>query len=130
MAFKVVVSDPETGRSYQLEAKEPEARRLVGLGIGDKFDGAIVGLPGYELQIAGGTDADGFPMRPDIAGPGRTSVLLSSGPGFKPRRKGERRRKRVRGRVISDAIVQVNTKIVKKGEKPIEELIAPPPEKK
>jgi small subunit ribosomal protein S6e len=130
MAFKVVVSDPETGRSYQLEAREPEARRLVGLSIGDKFDGAIIGLPGYELQITGGTDADGFPMRPDITGPGRTSVLLASGPGFKPRRKGERRRKRVRGRVISDAIVQVNTKIVKKGEKHIEELVAPPPEKK
>ncbi|MCS7131631.1 MAG: 30S ribosomal protein S6e [Hadesarchaea archaeon] len=130
MVFKVVVSDPESGKSYQLEAREPEARKLIGLSIGDKFDGAMVGLPGYELQITGGTDADGFPMRPDIAGPGRTSVLLADGPGFRPRRKGERRRKRVRGRVISDAIVQVNTKIVKRGEKPIEELVAPPSEKK
>lgn len=125
MVFKVVVADPSTGKSYQLEAREPAARRLVGLRIGDKFDGEVVGLPGYELQITGGTDVDGFPMRADIAGPGRASVLLASGPGFKPRRRGERRRKRVRGRVISDAIVQVNAKIAKMGEKPIEEILKP-----
>jgi len=125
MVFKVVVADPVTGKSYQLEAREPAARRLVGLRIGDKFDGEIVGLPGYELQITGGTDADGFPMRADIAGPGRASVLLASGPGFQPQRRGERRRKRVRGRVISDSIVQINAKIVKKGERAIEEILKP-----
>lgn len=123
MAFKVVVADPEKGKSYQLEAREPAARRLVGLRIGDKFDGDVVGLPGYELQITGGTDKDGFPMRADISGSGRTYVLLSGGAGFKPRGRGERRRKRVRGRTVSDDIVQINAKIVKRGEKPIEELI-------
>jgi len=123
MAFKVVVADPETGKSYQLEAREPGARRLVGLRIGDKFDGEITGLPGYELQITGGTDKDGFPMRADVAGSGRTSVLLSGGAGFRPRGRGERRRKRVRGCRISDDTVQINAKIVKKGAKSIEELI-------
>jgi small subunit ribosomal protein S6e len=122
MEFKVVVSDPETGRSYQVEVKEPEARRFIGLKIGDRFDGAILGLSGYELQITGGTDRDGFPMRPDVAGPGRKTVLLSSPPGFRPTKAGERRRKRVRGRQISEAIAQINTKIVKRGEKPIEEI--------
>ena len=39
MVFKVVVADPETGKSYPLEAREPDARRLVGIRIGDKFDG-------------------------------------------------------------------------------------------
>lgn len=123
MPFKVVVSDPESGKAYQLEVRDPEARRLVGLNIGDRFDGAVVGLPGYELQITGGTDKDGFPMRPDVTGSGRTLVLLSRGPGFKPRREGERRRKRVRGRTISPDIVQINTKIIKRGEKPLEELL-------
>jgi len=125
MPFKVVVADPETGKSYKLEARDPEARRLVGLRIGDKFGGEIVGLRGYELQVTGGTDRDGFPMRPDVAGVGRTSIILSGGPGFNPRKRGERRRKRVRGCRISEAIVQVNTKIVKRGEKPIEEILAP-----
>jgi len=123
MPFKVVVADPETGKSYPLEARDPEARKLVGLRIGDKFGGEVVGLPGYELQITGGTDRDGFPMRTDITGIGRTSVVLSDGPGFSPSRRGERRRKLVRGRAISDAIVQVNSKIVKRGEKPLEELL-------
>lgn len=123
--FKVVAADPEAGKSYKLEAHEPAARRLVGLRVGDKFDGVIVGLPGYELEITGGTDKDGFPMRSDVTGPGRAYVLLAKGPGFRPRERGERRRKRVRGRVISDDIVQVNAKIVKRGEKPIEELLKP-----
>jgi len=122
MPFKLVISDPKGGRSYQVEVKDPEARRLVGLRIGDKFDGGIAGLPGYELQITGGTDRDGFPMRPDVAGPGRKSVLLAGPPAFKPRQGGERKRKRVRGKQISDTITQVNTKIVKRGEKPLEEI--------
>lgn len=125
MAFKVVAADQETGKSYQLEAREPDSRRLVGLRIGDKFDGEIIGLSGYEFQITGGTDKDGFPMRADVRGPGRAYILLSGGPGFRPRARGERRRKRVRGGRISDDTVQVNAKIVKRGEKPIDEIIKP-----
>ncbi|MDI6884329.1 MAG: 30S ribosomal protein S6e [Hadesarchaea archaeon] len=125
MPFKIVVADPETGKSYKLEARDPEARRLVGLRIGDKIGGEVVGLPGYELQLTGGTDRDGFPMRADIYGTGRTSVLLAGGAGFSPRKRGERRRKRVRGARVSEAITQLNAKIVKRGEKPIEEILAP-----
>lgn len=129
MSFKVVISDPETGKSYQTEVKEPETRRLIGLKIGDKIDGAILGLSGYELLITGGSDKDGFPMRKDISGSGRTSIVLASGPGFRPRRRGERKRKRVRGAQISEATVQINTKVMKKGEKPLDQIF-PPKEKK
>ncbi len=120
--FKVVVADPESGKTYKLEAPEPGARRLIGMRIGDKFDGELVGLPGYALQITGGTDKDGFPMRSDIYGPGRARVLLAGGPGFQPRDRGQRRRKLVRGSRISDDIVQINTKIVKRGPRSIEEI--------
>lgn len=125
MPFKMVVADPKTGKSYKLEAREPEVRKLIGLRIGDKFDGGIVGLPGYELQITGGTDRDGFPMRPDVAGSGRVSVLLTGGPGFSPKRPGERRRKMVRGSRVSEDIVQLNVVVTKWGEKPIEEIVQP-----
>ena len=125
MAFKVVVADPETRKSYPLEARDPDSRKLIGLRIGDKFDGVVVGLPGYELQLTGGSDRDGFPMRADITGSGRTSVLLAGGAGFSPRKRGERRRKRVRGCRVSEAIMQLNAKVVKRGEKPIEEILAP-----
>ena len=130
MPFKVVVADPETGKSHKLEARDPDSRKLIGLRIGDKFGGELVGLPGYEIQLTGGTDRDGFPMRADISGSGRASVLLAGGPGFSPRKRGERRRKGVRGSRISEAVVQVNAKIVKRGEKPIEEILAPKTEEK
>jgi small subunit ribosomal protein S6e len=36
-------------------------------------------------------------------------VLLSQGPGFRPKEDGERRRKLIRGDTISEDIVQINT---------------------
>ena len=96
---------------------------IIGLKIGDEFSGDIIGLSGYTLKITGGTDKDGFPMHPSVEGVGRKKILLSSPPCFHPKRKGERRRKMVRGNTISQDIVQINCKVVKKGEKPLEELI-------
>ncbi|TDA29565.1 MAG: 30S ribosomal protein S6e [Hadesarchaea archaeon] len=128
--FKVVIGDPKTGKSYQVELKEPSSRALIGKRIGDTFEGGLVGLPGYELQITGGTDVNGFPMRPDVPGPGHQRVLLSRGPGYRPKKKGERRRKRVHGCVVAEDIRQLNVKIVKYGEKPVEELLKPLLEKK
>ncbi|MCS7106322.1 MAG: 30S ribosomal protein S6e [Candidatus Aenigmarchaeota archaeon] len=121
--FKFIVADPETRKTYQLEVEKNKAIGLIGKKIGDEFNGDILGLPGYTLKITGGTDKDGFPMHPEVHGMGRKKVLLSSPPCFHPRKKGERRRKTVRGNTISEDIVQINCKIVKKGEKPIEELV-------
>jgi small subunit ribosomal protein S6e len=80
-------------------------------------------LPGYSLKITGGTDRDGFPMHPSVKGQGRKKILLSSPPCFHPKIKGQRKRKTVRGNTISEAIAQINVKIVKKGEKPLEQLV-------
>ncbi|MFH8092973.1 MAG: 30S ribosomal protein S6e [Candidatus Aenigmatarchaeota archaeon] len=121
--FKVVVSDPQTKKSYQVTVSQDKAYTLIGKKIGDKFDGSILGLPGYELEIRGGTDKDGFPMLSSIQGPVRKKVLLSGRPGFKPKLKGQRKRKTVRGNTISADIVQINTKVVKYGPKPLEEMI-------
>lgn len=120
---KVVVSDPETGRAYNIELNEEKAKIFIGKRIGDTVDASPIGLKGYELLITGGSDKDGFPMRKDIHGRVRKRVLLSSPPGYRPKRKGVRRRKMVRGNEITPEIVQINTKIVKKGKKSIEELL-------
>ncbi|XRO77311.1 30S ribosomal protein S6e [Methanocaldococcus sp. 10A] len=117
---KFVVADPKTGRCYQIEADNTP---LVGKKIGETFDGKILGLEGYKLQITGGTDSSGFPMRPDIHGSRKIRVLLSAPPGFRPKRKGERRRKTVRGNTIAPDIVQINVKVVEYGEKSIPELL-------
>jgi len=112
--FKVIVSDPETGKSQSIELEGNQAVPLIGRKIGEIIDGTTVKLSGYKLQITGGSDKDGFPMRPNIHGGVRVGAILSGGVGFHPTRKGDRRRKTLRGNVITDAIVQVNMKIVEK----------------
>ena len=121
--FKIVVNDPKSRRSYQIEADQGKAAALIGKKIGDEFDGGIIGLTGYKLEIRGGTDKDGFPMHPALKGQGKKKLLLSNPPGFHPKIKGQRKRKMVRGNVVSSAIVQLNVKVVKSGEKPLEELV-------
>ncbi len=120
---KVVVSDPETGKAYNIELDEAKAKIFIGKKIGDIVKASPIGLKGYELKITGGSDKDGFPMRKDIHGGVRKRILLTSPPGYRPKRKGVRRRKMVRGNEITPEIVQINTKIVKKGKKSIEELL-------
>ena len=116
--FKVIVSDPETGTSKVVELEESRAIPLVGRKIGEVVDGIIVDLPAHKLQITGGSDRDGVPMRPSVHGGVRRNVVLSGGVGFISHDSGERRRKAVRGNVITDDIVQVNAKIVEKPKKP------------
>jgi small subunit ribosomal protein S6e len=59
-------------------------------------------------------------MRPDVHGGVRRKVVLSGGVGFNPTKDGERRRKAVRGNIITDEIVQINMKIVEQPSKPKE----------
>ena len=121
MAFKLIVSQGEN--SHQMEVEGAESKKFIGLKIGEEFDAAPVGLAGYTLKITGGSDKNGFPMKKDVEGPRRIRSLLSGGVGFKPKRKGQRRRKTVRGNTISDDIVQINTIVVKEGTKSIEDLL-------
>ena len=111
------ISDPETGKTKKVEIDDARMKPLIGRRIGEVVDGTIAGMPGYKLMITGGCDKDGFPMRPDVHGGGKYRVLLSSGPGFRPRERGERRRKTVRGNIITPDIVLVNMKIVAKPKK-------------
>jgi small subunit ribosomal protein S6e len=120
--FKIIISDPETGTSKTVELEETRAIPLIGRKIGETIDGAILGLVGHKVQITGGSDRDGFPMRPNVHGGVRRRVILSGGVGFNPQNEGQRERKTVRGNVITDEIVQVNTKIVEKPKsKPVKE---------
>jgi len=121
--FKVVVNDIQTGKSYNIPVSGHHANSLIGKKINDEVDGIFVSLPGYKLQITGGTDKDGFPMRHDVPGSTRRRLLLSKGLGFKPKERGKRMKKSVRGNTINQEIVQVNMKVMKPGAKPIDEII-------
>ncbi len=120
--FKFVISEPKSRKSFQMEVDQSKAIGLIGKKIGDEFNGDVIGLSGYVLKITGGTDKDGFPMHPSLKGTGRKKLLLSSPPGFHPLKKGQRKRKTVRGDTISEDIVQINVKVVKVGEKPFDQL--------
>ncbi|MDR1992260.1 MAG: 30S ribosomal protein S6e [Nitrososphaerota archaeon] len=110
--FKVIVSDPLSGASKVVELEDARASPFIGRKVGETLDGAVVNLPAYKVQLMGGSDSDGVPMRGNVHGGIRRAVVLSGGAGFKAKRKGARKRKTVRGDTITDEIVQINMKIV------------------
>lgn len=106
-AFKIVVSDPKTGKSEVIEAKDATAQLFMGRRLGDTVDLSPVGQ-NYKVKITGGSDKAGFPMRADILGGGKRYVLLTKGVGFRDAVEGEKRRKLVRGGLINDEVYQLN----------------------
>lgn len=120
MSVRVVVSNPETGDSYQVET---DLNAFTGKAIGDEVDGNVVGLDGYTLEITGGSDDTGRPMRGDVEGQGISEILVSGGTGYNPTREGERRRVSVRGGEVGDATVQLNTRVIEEGGTDIEEAL-------
>jgi len=130
--FKLVISDPKTGKSTQKEIKEDSAKRLIGLKVKDIFKGELVDLPGYEFQITGGSDSAGFPMRWDVVGSARKRITAVKGIGVinklrkpNPKKKGWRTmegmrlKKTVAGNTVHAKTAQVNVKITKHGKENI-----------
>ena len=116
--FKLVIGTKD-GKSYQREATEASAELFLGKKIGDPVPGDAIGLAGYELEITGGSDHCGFPMRRDVQGPARRRILAISGVGLKKKAKGLRVRKTVAGNTIHDKTAQVNLKVLKAGAEPL-----------
>jgi small subunit ribosomal protein S6e len=121
-AFKLVISDPKSGKSERVELKDEKTRPLIGRKLGEEIQGELVGVSGAYLRITGGSDKDGFPMRPDIHGGVRKRSLVSGGIGFHPRTKGQKKRRILRGNTITEDIVQINfVRIPELTQKPLEE---------
>ncbi len=121
--FKLVVSDPKTGKAYNIDVTGPKTAKFVGKAVGTAMDGEAAGLTGYTLVITGGSDKDGIPMRKDLPGQGRRKVLVAGGIGYHPKSDGMRKRKTLRGSEVSSDLVQVNASITAYGPKPIEEIV-------
>ena len=122
LEFKLNIGD-KNGKCHTKIVREAQANSLIGLQIGAKVDGNLIGLPNYELIITGGSDTDGFPHRASIEGSGRRKYLLKGGTGYRVPRKGRRVKKSVRGNIISEVSYQINMKVAKEGSKALEELI-------
>jgi len=107
---------PGKGLSKIIEIDEKRFR-FEGMGIGDVIKGGLIGFPNYEFEITGGSDASGFPMRKDVHGPVKKKILVSKrGIGYNPKRKGEKKRKTVRGNELTYDMTLVNLKVIKYGE--------------
>ncbi|MBI4171050.1 MAG: 30S ribosomal protein S6e [Candidatus Aenigmarchaeota archaeon] len=118
--FKFVISDKKS--SVQVEKDQKDAP-VFSKKIGEKMSGDFLGLIGYELEITGGSDKDGFPMRKDVEGQVRKKQILIKGIGFHADKEGMRKRRIVRGNTIGADIAQINCKVVKAGEKTVHELL-------
>jgi small subunit ribosomal protein S6e len=105
--FKVVISD-KTGKSLSHELKDKDAQPFLGSKIGDTFDSSLIGISGGKLQITGGSDTSGTPMRSDVHGGVKKYVLLNTGVGMRDSTEGKRIRKLIRGNMITEEIYQLN----------------------
>ena len=121
--FTVVVADPESGDSHQIDAEGQDANRFIGRSLGEEVDGSAVGLDGYTLELTGGSDTAGRPMRDDVRGPSTKAILMDGGTGFTPSRDGERKRVTVRGREVSEETRQINAKITERGSQSVADLL-------
>ncbi len=118
--MNLVISDPKTRKAYSISTEKPV---FIGKKIGDEVDLSILGVRGYKGVITGGSDKDGFPMKPTLPGTARKMLFMAGGVGYRPKERGMRKRKRIRGNTIAEDIHQVNIKVTQYGDKPLEELL-------
>ena len=152
-AFVAVVNDTDPkngGKSYSLKISGNNHAQLLGKKIGDTVDGIFVGegeqtLSGYKLQITGGSDKTGTPLRRDLEGGRRQAVLVTQSTGFKGHNlvfknkggekkrfrykpDGLRKRRFFRGNTISQDTRQINLKVIEAGKKSLGDILSAPSE--
>ncbi|MEJ7640663.1 MAG: S6e family ribosomal protein [Candidatus Nitrosocosmicus sp.] len=109
--FKVVISD-SYGSSISQEIKDKSAQPLLGSKIGDSIDSSVFGFNEGKIKITGGSDKSGTPMRSDLHGGTKKYILMTRGVGLRNMGPGERKRKLVRGNLITEEIYQLNCQLI------------------
>lgn len=120
--IKANIGDGKSKKTYHKTLTPEQLAGLTGKKIGETVKGDLLELPaGYELEITGGSDSSGFPMRRDVNGSNRKRILIVGGVGLKKTKyKGMKVRKLVAGNTIYEKTSQINFKVVKWGKDPIE----------
>nr|AKV16240.1 40S ribosomal protein S6 [Pectinaria gouldii] len=117
--MKVNLSYPATGHQKLIEIEdENKLRPFYDQRMSAEVSADSLGseFKGYVVRITGGNDKQGFPMKQGILTNGRVRLLLKKGHScFRERRKGERRRKSVRGCIVDANLSVLNLAIIKKG---------------
>jgi len=121
--MKLNIANPATGCQKLIEIEDERRLRafydkrmsteVPGDSLGDEFKG-------YVFRISGGNDKQGFPMKQGILLPNRVRILMSEGHScYRTRRKGERKRKSVRGCIVGADLSVLSLVVVKQGEQHI-----------
>ena len=125
--MKFNISCPETGANKMVELQnEEKLSELIDKKIGDEIDGKVISetFEGYTFKIVGGFDKDGFAMKNGVLTQAKKRILLTKGCSMFRFRKGYhrsgiRKRKLVRGCIVSNDIKILHLKVIKKGANPI-----------
>jgi len=120
------ISNPQIGAQLCLEIDdEKKLRAFYDKRMGQEVNGDDVAeeFAGYVFRITGGNDKQGFPMKQGVLTNGRVRLLLDNTQScYRARRKGERKRKSVRGCIVGSDLSVLNLKVMEVGAKPIQGL--------
>jgi small subunit ribosomal protein S6e len=124
--MKLNVSYPATGCQKLIDIDdENKLRAFYDKRISQEVSGDTLGddFKGYVFKISGGNDKQGFCMKQGVLTASRVRLLLADGHScYRPRKRGERKRKSVRGCIVSSDLSVLNLVVVKKGDAEIEGL--------
>jgi len=118
--MKLNIANPHTGMQKVIECDdELKLRAFYEKRMAQEVDGEHLGeeFKGFVFRISGGNDKQGFPMKQGVLTNGRARLLLSKGKScYRPRRKGERKRKSVRGCIVGPDLSVLNLVVLKAGD--------------
>jgi len=118
--MKLHIAYPTTGCQKVVEIDdERKLRAFYDKRISHEVEGIHVGdaFKGYVFKITGGNDKQGFPMKQGVLTSQRVRLLMSEGHScYRTRKRGERKRKSVRGCIVSGDLSVLNLVVVKKGD--------------
>mmetsp|Transcript_16149 Transcript_16149/g.23688 ORF Transcript_16149/g.23688 Transcript_16149/m.23688 type:complete len:244 (+) Transcript_16149:153-884(+) len=121
--MKINIACPSTGLQKIIEIDdEKRLHNLYDRRMAQEVDGSALGeeFDGYIFRISGGNDKQGFPMRQGVLAAHRVRLLCKKGDkAYRQRRTGERKRKSVRGCIVSHDISVLNLVVTKVGDTPV-----------
>lgn len=122
--MKLNISCPATGCQKLIEMDdEKKLQAVYDRRISQEVDGQdILGdeFKGYIFRISGGNDKQGFPMKQGVLVQKRVRLLLRKDHScYRQRRRGERKRKSVRGCIVGPDLATLNLVIVRTGDAPV-----------
>ena len=124
--MKLNIAYPVTGYQKLIDIDDDrKLRPFTEKRIAQEIDASCLGneWKGHTLRLTGGNDKQGFPMMQAVLTTQRVRLLLDKRHKcFRPRRKGERRRKSVRGCIVDGNLSVLSCVITRRGEQDIDGL--------